>query len=182
MIHELRPDAKRLLYLLDAGAIEGFAHVEKDVYQYASELAERGDREEPNRMDELNAVRLLIDAAMAADESETVTLAANDFDALSDRLAQPGEPCPDVARVLSTDPPWEDTVSGWQPIDTAPKDETPILGFADGEIAVVEWYEEDLAPAGGYWSLTVCGSFAESGEWWPTHWQPLPEPPASSTP
>jgi hypothetical protein len=115
MSEDLRPDAKRLLYLFDAGAIEGFANVEKDMYDYASELAERSGREEPNRMDELNAVRLLIDAAMAADEAANVTLAADDFDALADRIAQPGQPCPDVARVLSKAPPWESPTASEPP-------------------------------------------------------------------
>ena len=60
----------------------------------------------------------------------------------------------------------------WQPIETAPKDGTKSLGFADGEMATVEWIE-----LGAYWSLVICGAFAESGEWWPTHWMPLPAPP-----
>jgi hypothetical protein len=72
-------------------------------------------------------------------------------------------------------------MSEWQPIETAPKDGATILGFADGDMAVVKWYQEDRIPEGGYWSLTVCGAYAESGEWWPTHWQPLPEPPSSPT-
>ena len=57
----------------------------------------------------------------------------------------------------------------WQPIETAPKDGTPILGFADGKQAIVEWLE--------YWKLCVWGSFADDGKWWPTHWMPLPPPP-----
>ncbi len=68
-------------------------------------------------------------------------------------------------------------MSDWQPIETAPKDGTQILGFADGRMAVVQWWEDFR-----YWSLVVCGAYADDGEWWPTHWQPLPEPPASPTP
>ncbi len=47
-------------------------------------------------------------AELEGDEQpETVELPAENFDALVDRLCHPGEPCPDVARVLSKDPPWE---------------------------------------------------------------------------
>jgi len=60
----------------------------------------------------------------------------------------------------------------WQPIEKAPKDGTSILGFAGGMFAVVHWYGN-----GNYWDLDVCGSYAEDGEWTPTHWMPLPEPP-----
>lgn len=59
----------------------------------------------------------------------------------------------------------------WQDISTAPKD-GPILGYAEGVYTVVKW-------CGSYWSLTVCGAYAGDGEWWPTHWMPLPAPPAS---
>lgn len=60
------PDTRRLLYLMHNGP-DGFAHVEKDRYQYASERAEAAGREEPNWQDELNGWRLLIDAAIAAE-------------------------------------------------------------------------------------------------------------------
>ena len=57
----------------------------------------------------------------------------------------------------------------WQPIETAPRDETPFLAyepggwmyvayFADGEIQLHVGYDE--------------GSLGE-----PTHWMPLPESP-----
>jgi hypothetical protein len=62
---------------------------------------------------------------------------------------------------------------GWQPIETAPRDGAPILGYADCSFAVVEWYK-----AGGYWSLSEAGSYAEDSEWHPTHWTPLPKPPS----
>ena len=58
----------------------------------------------------------------------------------------------------------------WKPIETAPKDGTPILGVADREITTIFWCED-------YWSLCVSGAFAEDGEWTPTHWMPLPVPP-----
>jgi len=62
----------------------------------------------------------------------------------------------------------------WRDIGTAPKDR-PLLGYADGVMAVVEWHEWQVGK--GYWNLTETGSFAEDGEWNPTHWMPLPEPP-----
>lgn len=67
----------------------------------------------------------------------------------------------------------------WQLIETAPKDGTPILGFADGEMTTVSWLKPKYTLEGynGYWNLIVCGSYAEDGEWWPEYWMPLPEVP-----
>ena len=65
-----------------------------------------------------------------------------------------------------------DSKSHWQPIETAPKDGTPILGYCEGYMTTVEW-----VALGGFWNLCECGKFAEDGEWNPTHWQLLPEPP-----
>ena len=63
----------------------------------------------------------------------------------------------------------------WQPIETAPKDGAKILAYADGSMTVVYWLE-----CGDNWELAESGSWAESGEWEPTHWMPLPLPPAGS--
>lgn len=63
-------------------------------------------------------------------------------------------------------------MSEWKPIDTAPKDNIPILGYDDGIMTVVIWH--------GYWGLTVVGSYANDNEWTPTHWMPLPDPPMSN--
>lgn len=63
-------------------------------------------------------------------------------------------------------------MTSWQPIETAPKDGTFILGWhpalswPHGRQDVVAWDETHL-----HWTD---GCFEVS---WPTHWMPLPEPP-----
>ena len=68
--------------------------------------------------------------------------------------------------------------SEWQPIETAPRDGKPILGWCKWEeaAAVVYWHAA-YRGSERWWNLLVCGSHAEDGEWTPTHWMPLPEPP-----
>jgi hypothetical protein len=73
------------------------------------------------------------------------------------------------------------TVSEWQPIETAPRDGTRVLGFdttafnKDQEVAVVNWWPNG---DGGYWSLSVPGAgYLDSDEFAPTYWMPLPAPP-----
>ena len=68
--------------------------------------------------------------------------------------------------------------SEWQPIETAPKDGTPIiLGFPD--MACEGYWMCD--PSRNHWGET--GWFASDSDvlfehpWKPTHWMPLPEPP-----
>gem|GEM_PF-1169464 len=57
-------DAARLMFLMDE--TDGFVIVEKDKYDFAIECAVEAGREEPTAADELNGVRRLLDAAMAA--------------------------------------------------------------------------------------------------------------------
>lgn len=65
----------------------------------------------------------------------------------------------------------------WQPIETAPKDGTLILGkrrypgWPMEETAVVSW---DATHFGGSWLLNVTGDHAETSEWCPDVWMPLP--------
>lgn len=67
-----------------------------------------------------------------------------------------------------------DFEANWQPIETAPKDGTRVLGW-DGESG---WYSCEFEKLEGAW---VAVPFSISG--WdphhvsPTHWMPLPEPP-----
>lgn len=59
----------------------------------------------------------------------------------------------------------------WQPIETAPKDGTPILGTdEDGEQYVIEWWPKGARQDGFY----ECGDLLRA----PTHWRPLPSPPS----
>lgn len=68
-------------------------------------------------------------------------------------------------------------VEGYEPIETAPKDGTMILGFDGQDYAVVRWCSFDPPPKHetikGCWELTVCGAHAEDAEWEPTHWRPI---------
>lgn len=70
----------------------------------------------------------------------------------------------------------------WQPIATAPKDGTPILGWDGQDLAAVYWYSYQMITGEdqGYWSLTVAGAFAEDSEWTPTHWHTLPASPQTA--
>lgn len=57
-------------------------------------------------------------------------------------------------------------MSGWQPIETAPKDGGIILVWDDG-VALAWWHEQ------GYWTEDE-GMISR-----PTHWMPLPKPPVT---
>jgi hypothetical protein len=61
------------------------------------------------------------------------------------------------------------SVEGWQPIETAPKDGEQILTYSPmGRCSVRIWGEGDDGEMA--WLPRIRGCF-------PTHWQPLPEPP-----
>lgn len=90
-------------------------------------------------------------------------------------------------------------MSDWQPIETAPKDGEPILiGWQDethGWQTRCAWWDERFAPD---WDKETDGvndyrpawtdgrvmsfNYEETYEYTPTHWQPLPEPPAIEQP
>jgi hypothetical protein len=69
-------------------------------------------------------------------------------------------------------------MTGWQPIETAPRDGVCILVFQAGwwRAAIAFWQEENpltwpegwVIPGGHCGEIEYCS---------PTHWQPLPEPP-----
>ena len=60
-------------------------------------------------------------------------------------------------------------LSGWQSIETAPKDGTEILGQVIGDMAVI-WWDKLI----WRYNWDDNGQFA-----CPTHWMPLPQPPAA---
>lgn len=55
----------------------------------------------------------------------------------------------------------------WQPIETAPRDETEVLTYRNGLMAVAFWENEF-----GCWFVTDGAELVGV-----THWMPLPEPP-----
>lgn len=76
-------------------------------------------------------------------------------------------------------------MSDWQPIETAPKDETLILLF--GKERYGECYDlDEVVIQIGYWSTWHSGQWRlelfgpnEDTLWFiPTHWMPLPPPPS----
>lgn len=71
---------------------------------------------------------------------------------------------------------WHRLASGWQPIETAPKDGTHFWAFeeASEEKQYVCWWKDDFSNWEG-WTTTW------DDEPNPTHWQPLPPPPSTTT-
>lgn len=66
--------------------------------------------------------------------------------------------------------------AGWRPIETVPKDGTRCLLYEDGDVYAGEFdgsspYEDDH-----HWR-SFCGQHVTT-EPEPTHWMPLPTPPA----
>jgi hypothetical protein len=68
-------------------------------------------------------------------------------------------------------------IPSWQPIETAPRDGTSILGHDGEKTTSVFWQVLKNYPLGGEWWLTVSGDYAACCDWTPTHWMPLPENP-----
>lgn len=72
-------------------------------------------------------------------------------------------------------------LQGWRPIDSAPKDGSEIWAF-NGEQARMKWFESDGTEEGyslWIWADELSCDVDPSPEQ-PTHWQPLPQPPAAS--
>lgn len=66
-------------------------------------------------------------------------------------------------------------MNDWQPIETAPKDGTRLIGFVDGLVRFIYHGKTSHVPIYG-WNLGDQG--AEDCELCkPSHWMPLPEPP-----
>lgn len=83
--------------------------------------------------------------------------------------------------------------SDWQPIETAPKDGSPVLlyhtmcdngyqdvGYWDEKFHTNydEWSEEKMEPSyRGGWTAGAYAADEELVELFPSHWMPLPNPP-----
>jgi hypothetical protein len=86
----------------------------------------------------------------------------------------------DVESALVTKTP----APGWRPIESAPKDGTPILvAFKNKGVFQVFWSEEPFGPGIGAWCVTDCKyedrplrGYSEGAE---LGWMPLPTPPSS---
>lgn len=83
----------------------------------------------------------------------------------------------------------------WQPIETAPRDGTRILGWVnEAEWAAICWWETApielrYAPQ-EQWQMSEASDFPDDEAWYehwrdtryePTHWMPLPAPPEPTT-
>lgn len=66
-------------------------------------------------------------------------------------------------------------MNGWQPIKTAPRDGTPILGF------VSDKWIEGMCWAHEAWHYLSDGDEIPFGLSQPRYWMPLPEPPRKET-
>lgn len=83
-------------------------------------------------------------------------------------------------------------MADWQPIETAPKDRSPIIiavptkdrdAFIVGE-AYFDPDARDSSEGDWWWAGSGYGDYhggpiSQLNHWLPTHWQPLPTPPAA---
>lgn len=60
----------------------------------------------------------------------------------------------------------------WRPIESAPKDGTPILTYCPQGPKYGKWAVRQNVWRDGAWQ------YSNQPYWPPTHWMPLPEPPA----
>ncbi len=85
----------------------------------------------------------------------------------------------DVWRVMAAASPSvpAPAISEWQPIETAPKDGTPILLAWGGKTRLGKWLDNSKSPIMPWagWR-TPSNETSPRGE--PAHWMPLPAPPA----
>lgn len=109
------------------------------------------------------------------------------------RIFNPGR-CVDCDEPFESVTPFKEAVSlapssGWQPIASAPKDGTAILGYGR-HVGSPPDAQRGVTTGDHWWSIMVWDIwrpseshhwvFAKDGKWtWsdPTHWQPLPLPP-----
>jgi len=82
----------------------------------------------------------------------------NDLTSAIDRLAAMAQPA---------------VPQGWQPIETAPKDGTPILAW-------ICWFDGPCVHTGHFSSGEFWPDFRDAASKTPTHWMPLPAAPTPS--
>jgi hypothetical protein len=118
-------------------------------------------------------------------------------DYLPDRLMAPGAEPPvfcDGCHASALDAAaWNRRASGWQPISTAPRDGTRILGSTPFGVVVVRWTQEECL-SDCCRAISCAGWYGEGGETYPAHntgateadnaargqpahWHPLPPAP-----
>lgn len=68
-------------------------------------------------------------------------------------------------------------MSDWQPIETAPKDCSDILGWAEGwsQVEMIYWDNINDSLAAPHWANSANGAWTDTP---PTHWMPLPPTPS----
>ena len=66
--------------------------------------------------------------------------------------------------------------SGWQTIDSAPKDGSDFISYVDGCRTLVHWGKVSHVPIYGW--IDIVGDPEDRDLCYPTHWQPLPPPPS----
>lgn len=117
-------------------------------------------------------VARIIDPAAFADwkEADFATLTPAATKALGKAVHDAYALADAILALLSTPP------SGWQPIETAPKDGTMVLiaDARDGYVCEARHLDEGR----GWWARNNDPTDYWGEEIFPTHWMPLPQPPA----
>lgn len=133
-------------------------------YGYMMEKAEDGETGDYVRHSDYAALeaeceRLRVDAGELVVAQYATSAATVRAEALEARLAE-------VEKALEP---------GWQDISSAPKDALVLLSCDNWESSLRSGLEPPVK-VGGYWAArwNVFGA-----SWKPTHWRPLPSPPAS---
>lgn len=65
----------------------------------------------------------------------------------------------------------------WQPIETAPKDGTIILGYDDSGVVAAMRFVVPMYGGHPEWELAELSWPNDSMSAYPTHWMPMPPPP-----
>jgi hypothetical protein len=73
-------------------------------------------------------------------------------------------------------------LTGWQPIETAPKDGTRFIAWHEGRSGFFHWQGNDGTNRPVGWRDDFIYVYPEGDLNGPTHWQPLPEAPNGAKP